>query len=69
MIKKLIVAGTFAGSILVGVPAANANSPAICLHQYNSAMALCGESITSSCAQYANITYNQCLQKLVEEHN
>jgi hypothetical protein len=67
MIKKLIVAATFAGSTLVGVPAAQANSPAYCMQQYDAALVACGAGYgsTTPCAQRANIAFNRCLESLV----
>ena len=72
MIKKLIVAAGFAGSMLIGVPAASANSPAMCMAQYDATMATCSyiddEGAATTCSQAASIAFNQCLQSLAVIH-
>lgn len=62
MIKKLAVAAAFAASMMVGVPTASANSPLICMSEYEADLAGCGQN--STCSQYANIKFQQCLEKL-----
>jgi hypothetical protein len=64
MIKKLMVATAFAGSMLVSVPAAASGSPAMCFFEYDLATARCGED--SRCAKNAGIALNNCLQALQE---
>lgn len=68
MIKKLIVAAGFAGSMLVGVPAASANSPAMCANQYDADLAACFYNVSSPCGQRATIAYQFCLESLVVIH-
>lgn len=72
MIKKLIVAAGFAGSMLIGVPAASANSPAICMAQYEATMAHCSyideDGVGTNCSQAASIAFQQCLERLVTIH-
>ncbi|MNT77319.1 hypothetical protein D3C72_2164200 [compost metagenome] len=64
MIKKLMIASAFAGSMLVTVPAAASGSPAMCFFAYDIATANCGED--TRCAQNATIALNNCLQALQE---
>jgi hypothetical protein len=66
MIKKLVIAATFAGSLLVGVPTASA-SPFLCMQQYQAALAACEGD--DPCETFANISYTQCLDKLAQEHS
>ena len=71
MIKKLVIAATFSGSMLIGVPAANAN-PGLCLHQYNSAVATCaqaGQGYGSPCELNAAMSLQECLKRDVVEHS
>lgn len=63
MIKKLIVAATFAGSLMVGVPSASA-SPFLCMQQYEADMTACEGD--EPCETYANLTFTSCLQALQE---
>ncbi|QYC11018.1 hypothetical protein [Brevundimonas nasdae] len=63
MIKKLIIAGSLAGSMLVGVPAANA-SPFLCMQQYEAARSNCtGGSEGGNCMNAALIAFQDCLQR------
>lgn len=68
MIKKLAVAATFAASMLVGVPTASANSPAMCFAEYNAAMSNCSSvdenGSSTPCSQFAAISLQNCLQSL-----
>lgn len=67
MIKKLVIAGTLAGSMLVGVPAANA-SPQECMRQYDAAVTACaeaGQGYGSACEQGAAVVMQDCLKRLV----
>lgn len=68
MIKKLIIAAGFAGSMLVAVPTASANSPGICANQYGRALEACGFNLSSPCGQAATIAYQQCLESLAIIH-
>ncbi|WP_449253505.1 hypothetical protein [Brevundimonas naejangsanensis] len=64
--KKLIIAASFAGSMLVGVPAANA-SPLECMRQYDSAVAACaaaGQGYGSPCETKAAIEMVDCMKRL-----
>lgn len=71
MIKKLVIAAAFSGSMLIGVPAANAH-PGLCLQQYNAAVALCaqtGQGYGSPCELRASMMLQDCLQRDVIEYN
>lgn len=66
MIKKLMVAGALAGSMLMGAPAALANSPQMCFADYNRAVGNCGNS--DSCERAASMALTDCLQRLAVIH-
>ena len=71
MIKKLIVAATFAGSMLVGVPVANA-SPLSCSFALNAALAQCGSgdpASTIGCENAAYFDYTRCMEVEAETHS
>jgi len=64
MIKKLIVAATFAGSMLIGVPVANA-SPLSCSFALGAALAQCGSddiATTIGCENAAYFEYTRCME-------
>ena len=61
MIKKLILAATFAASMTVGVPSASA-SPFLCMQQYQAALNACGDD--EDCQLDANVAYTACMQRL-----
>lgn len=69
MIKKLAVVATYAGTMLMGMPAAASGSPAMCFAQYNADMTHCSEMDPEGgmpgCAQFAVISLQNCLQSLV----
>lgn len=62
MIKKLIVATTFAASMLVAVPTANAGSAGACMAKYQSDLEACNLSIP--CEMWADVMFAQCMQDL-----
>lgn len=68
MIKKLIACAAFAGSMVIGVPAAHANGIAQCYMQYDAAMALCSyideDGGMSNCSQVASVNLSNCLSAL-----
>ncbi|MBN9467030.1 hypothetical protein [Brevundimonas sp.] len=71
MVKKLIAVAAFSGSMLIGVPAANAN-PGLCVQHYNLAIAACaaeGEGFGSPCEISATMALQDCLQRDVVEHS
>lgn len=72
MIKKLIIAAAFSGSMLIGVPVANA-SPLECMQQYEANMAHCSYvgqgGYSTPCSQYAAAVFQDCLQRDVVEHS
>lgn len=66
MIKKLIVAAAFAGSMLIGVPVANA-SPFQCAAERDAAVAKCAsENKGAPCYLQAQLNYQECLQALAD---
>lgn len=62
MIKKLVIAATFAASLAVGVPSASANN-FLCMQLYQQAMADCGDD--EQCQLQANLDFLKCLDRLV----
>ena len=66
MIKKFVVVATFAASMIVGVPSASANSPFLCMQQYEVDLIACEGD--EPCETFANITFTRCMQSLVVVH-
>lgn len=66
VLKKIVAAVAFAGSTLVGIPAANAN-PSMCQQQYEANMESCGiiedGGALTACWRSADAAFQECLKR------